>query len=92
MSERIEEKYTLKVWSNTYNRYVEYFSYSTLERLKKQITKCIEDYQELFYKRRSYYIWKGNKIVDFTTVKYIIEHKKYRITKEELLREVLNNE
>ncbi len=90
--ERLEDKYTLKVWSDTYNRYVVYFTYSTLKRLKEQINKCIEDYQKPIYKRGGWYLWRGNKVVDFTTAKYIIEHKRYRITKEEVLSEVIKNE
>lgn len=92
MQERIEEKYILKVWNDSYNRYVTYFSYSTLERLKEQIKRCIEDYNSYPYsKYSSWYIWGGNKRVDLTKAKYIIEHKRYKITKEEILSEVVKN-
>ena len=91
MSERIADIYTLKVWSNSYNRYVTYFSYSTLERVKEHINRCIEDYQKPFYKRGGWYIWFGNKVVDLTKTNYIIEHKRCKITTEELLSEVIEN-
>lgn len=93
MSSRIEEKYTLRVWNDSYNRYVEYFSYTTLERLKEQINRCIKDYNSYPYSRySSWHIWKGNKSVDLTTAKYIIEHKRYKITKEEILKEVIKDD
>ena len=94
MSERIEDKYTLKVWSDSYNRYVTYFSYATLERIKEQINRCIEDYHNSLTFRlkthlSSWHIWRGCKRVDLKTAKYFIEHKRYKITKEELLSEVI---
>ena len=97
MNTRIEEKYTLKVWSNSYNRYIEYFSYTTLERLKEQMNRCIEDYHNsvIFRSKKhfsSWQIWRGCKRVDLKTAKYIIEHKRYKITKEELLSEVIEND
>ena len=87
MNTRIEEKYTLKVWNNRYNRYVEYVSYSTLERLKEQINRMIKSYNNpnMFH---DWSIWRGCRRVDLKTAKYIIEHKRYKITKEELLSEV----
>ena len=84
MPERIEEKYTLKVWSDTYNRYVEYVSYSTLERLKEQINRMIQSYNNP-NRTHDWSIWRGCKRIDLRTAKYIIEHKRYKITKEELL-------
>ena len=87
MQERIEEKYTLKVWSDTYNRYVEYVSYTTLERLKEQINRMIQSYNNP-NRTHDWSIWRGCKRINLTKAKYIIEHKRYRITKEELLSEV----
>lgn len=91
MSERIEEKYTLKVWSNSYNRYVEYISYTTLKRLKEQIKRMIKSYNNP-NTAFDWSIWRGCKRIDLTTAKYIIEHKRYKITKEELLSEVVEND
>ena len=96
MNTRIEEKYTLNVWIESYNRYVEYFSYTTLKRLKEQIDRCIEDYHNSYnYRRKHHYsswdIWRGCRRVDLKTAKYIIEYKQYKITKEELLSEVVEN-
>lgn len=91
MNTRIENKYTLKVWNDSYNRYVEYVSYTTLERLKEQINRMIKSYNNPNM-AFDWSIWRGCKRVDLKTAKYIIEHKRYKITKEELLSEVLGNE
>ena len=88
MSERIEEKYILWVWNDSYCRYVQYISYTTLKRLKEQINRMIKSYNNP-NRTHDWSIWRGCKRIDLTTAKYIIEHKRYRITKEELLSEVV---
>lgn len=88
---RIIDEYILKVWSDTYNRYIKYCSYTTLKRVKEQILRYIEDYNKSFGTRGSWYIWRGNKPVDFRTVKYLVVHKQYKMQKEEILEEIIEN-
>ena len=92
MTERIEDKYILYFWSDTYNRYIEYCSYSTLGRVYKQIERYREYWRQKY--KEGWNIWKGSKPIDPDKTPYIIKHKQFRLVKElitcEMVEEKLN--
>ena len=89
MTSRIEDRYTLYVWSYSLQRYIEYCHFTTLERVKEQIDRMIKSYNNP-NRTHDWSIWKGCKRIDLKEKPYKIVHRQFKITTEQLIEEVVD--
>lgn len=88
---RYEDKYTLYFWNNSLNRFVKYCEYTTLKRLKHQINRYRENYKNEYLKG-DWYIWKDHRPIDVDNTKYKIVHTRYKISRECVFKEDVNED
>lgn len=87
---KIVEEYALYVYKPNLARWVKYCSYTTLERVKRQIERYIEDMQKSYYTRGSWFIWRGKEPIIISDYKTKIIHRQYEVVKKMVLEEEIN--